>query len=66
MVESILVWVLVVAPSGHQNSPIISLPMTDLASCQQVQKAIVARSERSTQCVEVRVPVATLPKAPNK
>ena len=62
MESFILAWVLVVAPSTNQNSPIISDPVYDLASCQRMQTAVRRSSVRSTQCVEVRVPVIKVPK----
>lgn len=52
----ITVWVLVVSPSSNQNSPIISLPMADIVSCQRVQQAMAARgSNRGTTCVEISI-----------
>jgi hypothetical protein len=51
----VVAWVLVVSASTNQNSPIISLPVADLASCERMQRAVIRDSSRSTQCVEVRV-----------
>ena len=51
----VVAWVLVVSASTHQNSPIISPLIADLASCERMQQAVKRDSPRSTQCVEVRV-----------
>lgn len=60
MIETILVWVLVVAPSSSQNSPIVSPAVSDLESCMRMQKAIHGGSNRFAQCVQISVPVHTL------
>jgi len=51
----VVAWVLVVSASTNQNSPIISLPVADLASCERMQRAVSLDSGRRTQCVEVKV-----------
>lgn len=59
----ILVWVLVVLPSTQQNSPIISVAMADLASCERLQKTFTddtASSRRRTICVEIKIPVSKI------
>lgn len=66
MNEFILAWVLVVSPSTSQNSPIISLPVVDLESCQRLQEAMQAAAPRSTRCVQVKLPVITVPKVESK
>lgn len=49
----IMVWVLVTVPYASQSSPVISLPVADLASCQRMQA--ILKDSRTTQCVEVKV-----------
>lgn len=51
----VMAWVLVVSASTNQNSPIISTPVADLASCERMQRAISNGATRSTTCVEVKV-----------
>ena len=51
----VLAWVLVVSASTNQNSPIISPPVADLASCERMQRAISTDSKRATTCVEIKV-----------
>jgi hypothetical protein len=54
--ESIMVWVLMIAPYDGRSNPVISQNMSDLVSCQRMQKFITANTGRSTQCVEIAVP----------
>lgn len=62
MNQYIIAWVLVVAPSTSQNSPIISLPVADIQSCHRMQQALRADSQRITQCVEIKLPAIAVPK----
>ena len=62
MLEYVLVWVLVIAPSTSQNSPFISAPVSDVESCQRMREAVAGDSYRRAQCVQVWVPVITVPK----
>lgn len=55
MITAVMAWVLVVSASTNQNSPIISMPVADLASCERMQRAIGNGASRSTTCVEVKV-----------
>lgn len=54
--SSIMVWVLVIASYDGRSIPVISQNMSDLASCQRLQKFITANTGRATQCVEIQVP----------
>ena len=53
--NTIVVWVLVMAAAGHSGQPVVSLPVADLASCQRMQE--VVKHNRNTQCVQVTIPV---------
>jgi hypothetical protein len=52
---SVLVWVLVIAASTSQNSPMISPPVYHLASCQAMQTVVDSDSHRVSKCVEIRM-----------
>ena len=51
----VMAWVLVVSATTNQNSPIISTPVADLASCERMQRAINNGSTRTSTCVEVKI-----------
>lgn len=54
--SSIMVWVLVIIPHDGRSTPVISQNMSDLASCQRMQKFITTNTGRSSQCVEIQIP----------
>ena len=53
----ILAWVLVISASTGQNSPVISPPVSDLASCHAMESVVNSDSHRTTKCVEIRIAI---------
>jgi hypothetical protein len=51
--NSIAMWVLVIAAGNAHNQPVISLPVVDLPSCERLQRAVRQGDHRPTQCVQV-------------
>lgn len=60
---NIVVWILVSVGGYSTNNVTYSPPFADLASCRKVAVEMGDDFPRRSKCVEVSIPVATLPSA---
>ncbi len=54
--NTMLVWILMIAPYDGRSIHVFSPPMATLQDCQRMQAVVKESSGRVSQCVQVKVP----------
>jgi len=54
--NTMLVWILLIAPYDGRSIHVFSPPVATLQDCQRMQAFVKGSSGRASQCVQVKVP----------
>ncbi len=54
--NTMLVWILMIAPYDGRSIHVFSPPVVALQDCQRMQEFVKASSGRASRCVQVKVP----------